>query len=179
MSGQLMLGLAAVTLFGTGQLLRSQSEPKEGPRIALGSVRAVPQVYVSLRLRAADKQIFVPYCGQPERGTTITGILCTLGTHLEVRRGSEWYPARPKTSLGAILGGLRLDLADGSLLPPGIEEEFEYVFSRRYFEVDPGQTLRVAVDVWPDEQSMRGGRKSTQIASPAFECPQDVLIYRR
>jgi hypothetical protein len=190
MNGQPMLCLAVVALFGIGQALRGQSEPKEGPRLDLGNVGAIPQIYVSLRLRAPDKQIFVPYCGQSKIGTwdkslfapyqsqavaNTTRILCTAGTHLQVRSGAEWVPAGARTTFG-ILGRLPLDLADGVLIAPGSELSFEYEFSRRYFQVEPGQLLRVIVDLWPDEESMKSGRPSTKIASPPFECPQDVPI---
>jgi hypothetical protein len=65
-----------------------------------------------------------------------------------------------------------LDLANGVLIAPRSEVPFEFRFSRRYFEVEPGQQLRVVVDVWPDGQSMKADGRSTQLASPPFECPQ-------
>jgi len=172
----LMLGLAALALLGVGPPLRGQGEQKESPRLDLDNVWEVPQVYVSLRLRASDRQLFVPYCGKLEVGSRTTTTLCTAGTHLEVQHGAEWLPAKLRRTFGILGGERRLDLADVSLVAPRTQVEVEYLFSRRYFEVEPGQKLRVIVDVWPDEQSMRSGGKSTQIASPPFECPHDFII---
>lgn len=167
MTGQLLLSLAAVMLFAVPPALQGQSERKQLAQLDVGTVQAVQQVYVTLRLRTADQQLFVPYCGELEGGEKV---LCTLGTHLEVQTSQGWRRAKLRTTFG-VLGGWSLDLAHGSLIAPRSGASFNFRFSRRFFQVEQGQQLRVVVDAWPDEQSMRTGGRSIQLISPPFECP--------
>jgi len=168
MTKQLALSLAAVALLGIARPLRGQNEPKQVAQLEVGTVQAVPQVYVSLRLRTSDQQVFIPYCGVSEGADKI---LCTLGVHLQVQTSKGWRPAKLRTTYG-VLGALLLGKAGGTLIAPRSGASFDFQFSRRFFEVEPGQRLRVVVDVWTDEQSMKSGGPSIQLISPAFECPQ-------
>jgi hypothetical protein len=168
MTKRLALSLAAVALFGIARSQQGQNEPKQVGQVDVASVRAVPQVYVALRLRTSDQQVFVPYCGESDTGEKI---LCTLGAHLEVRTSRGWRPAKLRTTYG-VLGASSLGRAGGSLIAPRSEASFSFQFSRRFFEVEPGQQLRVVVDAWPDEQSMKMSGRSIQLTSPPFECPQ-------
>ncbi len=165
---QLVPIFAVVALFGTTRSLRCQSQPKAVAQLELGSVHAVPQVYVGLRLRTSDQQVFVPFCGEAEGGLKI---LCTAGVHLEVQAGQGWRPVKLRTTYGA-LGASSLGRARGDLIAPKSEASFIFQFSRRYFEVEPGQHLRVVVDAWPDKEAMKTGGPSTSLTSPPFECPQ-------
>ena len=58
------------------------------------------------------------------------------------------------------------------VLAKRVEAEFIFRFSRDYFEVDPGQQLRVVIDVWKDEQSMKDGEEPIKLYSQPFKCPQ-------
>ena len=167
MSNTIRLGLAAIVFFGTVNPLQGQSESRLVAEIKVESILAVPQIYVSLRLTTLERQVFVPYCGESEYGEKI---LCTLGTHLEVQTSQGWRPAKLRTTYG-VLGAVRLGHASGSLIGPKDGAPFIFQFSRRFFEVEPGQQLRVIVDVWPDEQSMKTSGRSFQLASPPFQCP--------
>lgn len=168
MTNQLVFTFAAIALFGISRPVQCQKESKQVAQLEIGSIRAVPQVYVSLRLRTSDQQVFVPFCGESESGGKI---LCALGAHLQVRTSKGWRPAKLRTTYG-VLGASLLERAGGSLIPPKSGESFDFQFSRRFFKVEAGQQLRVVVDTWPDEQSMKTPGRSIQLVSPPFECPQ-------
>jgi hypothetical protein len=165
-TGLLVLSLAALALFGIAAPLHSQD--RQAARLELGGVDAVPQIYVRLRLRTSDRQLFVPYCSQ---GESRQRFLCTLGTHLEVLAKPGWQPARPRSNLGGILGGAAPDRAEVAVIAPRTVASFDYMFSRLFFQVEPGQQLRVVVDAWPDVGTLRAGGPSIQLISPPFACP--------
>ena len=168
MRPQLVVSFAVVALFGSPHPLRCQNESKEAARLEVGSIRAIPQVYIALRLRTSDQQLFVPYCGESESGEKI---LCTLGSHLQVHTGQGWRPVKLRTRYG-VLGAASLGRVGGSLITPRSEASFSFQFSRRFFEIEPGQQLRVVVDAWLDMESMKTGGRSIQLTSAPFECPQ-------
>ena len=161
-----LLSFAGLVLFAITQAVQGQTKPDDGMELAVRNVRAVPQVYVALQLRASTP-LFVPYCAEFEGGDKV---LCTMATHLEVHTAQGWHRAKLRTTF-AVLGGLSLDRAKGDLVPAGTTATFSYQFSRRYFEVEPGQQLRVVVEAWPDGQSMKTGGKSIEIVSTPFKCP--------
>jgi hypothetical protein len=157
-----------MALFVIALPLQSQIGPDGGPGLDVRSVRAVPQVYVALQLRTSDQQVFLPYCAEFEGGEKV---LCTMAARLEVHTAQGWRRAKLRTTY-AVLGGLSLDRARGTLIPPRSVASFSFQFSRRFFEVEPGQQLRVVADAWPDEQSMKTGGQSVQFISMSFKCPQ-------
>ena len=129
MTKQLVFSLAAVALLGIARLLQGQNESEQVSRLDIEGVRAVPQVYVSLRLRTSDQQVFIPYCGESEGGEKI---LCTLGAHLQVQTSKGWRPAKLRTTYG-VLGASFLGRAGGSLIAPKSGGSFEFQFSRALF----------------------------------------------
>jgi len=169
---ELFINVIAVSLLILVQTLKAQSGSKQPTQLDIRGVHAVPQVYVTLQLRTFDQQVFVPYCGQLESGEKI---LCTVATHLEVETHNGWHPAKLRTRYG-VLGGVSLEGAKGALIPPHTDTSFAFQFSRRFFEVDPGQRLRLVVETWGDERSMRAGDRSLrQLVSPSFRCPETGL----
>jgi hypothetical protein len=166
MQRQILLDLTVAATLAAVQLLQAQTKPDGGMELDVRNVRAIPQVYVALQLRASAP-LFVPYCAEFEGGDKV---LCTMATHLEVHTAQGWHRAKLRTTF-AVLGGLSLDRAKGDMVPAGTRVTFSYQFSRRYFEVEPGQQLRVVVEAWPDEQSMKTGGKSIEVVSTPFKCP--------
>jgi hypothetical protein len=165
---QFALSLEAMALFAILLPLPAQNEANQSAQLEVENVHAVPQVYVDIRLRASEKPIFVPYCGESEGGEKV---LCTVATHLEVKTKDGWRPAKLRITFG-VLGALSLSHARGVQIAPKSSASFSFQFSRRFFEVDSGQQLRVRVDAWSDEQSMKAGRQPTQFISPPFNCPE-------
>lgn len=168
MNRQFALRLVAVASFAVLLPLHAQSEANQAAQLEVENVHAVPQVFVDLRLRASEQPMFIPYCEESEGGEKI---LCTVATHLEVKTKDGWRPAKLRTTFG-VLGGLSLSHARGIQIAPQSVASFSFQFSRRFFEVDPGQQLRVRVDAWSDEQSMKAGRQGMQLVSPPFNCPE-------
>jgi hypothetical protein len=165
---QLALSLAAVGFFAIPSPLHPQNEANQAVQLDIENVQAVPQVFVVLRLRVSGQPMFVPYCGETE---VREKVLCTDATHLEIKTKGGWRPAKLRTTFG-VLGALSLEYARGVQLAPKSAVSFTFQFSRRFFEVDPGQQLRVVVDAWSDEQSMKAGGRRMQLVSPPFNCPE-------
>ncbi len=158
----------AAAMLGCFALLSAQQAPQTATA-SIERVRAVPQVYVGIAIAAADRQLFVPYCGTSEGGEHI---LCTAGARLEVHTQGRWTPVKLRTTHG-VLGAARLGRAGGRLIESRSRATFLLQFSTHFFEVEPGQRLRVVVDTWADEESMKKGHAPLPVASPAFKCCDD------
>jgi hypothetical protein len=137
------------------------------PTAQLTDVRLVRSVSVQIRLFSAAKDLVVPYCGEGEGGTEA---LCNLPTHLEreVRQGWQRVGLRTKD---AVLGGVPAEKWKFRIIPAGHWRDFSFWFPRDDFAIEQGPRLRVVVDAWPDEQSMRSGGPAIRLASSAFACP--------
>jgi hypothetical protein len=168
MTRRLMVSLAAAALFAIPLPLHAQSDADQTAQLEVESVQAVPQVFVNIQLRVPKQPMFIPYCGEAEGGEKV---LCTGATHLEVRTKEGWRPAKLRTTFG-VLGALSLQRARGVQIAPKSGASFSFQFSRRFFEVDPGQQLRVVLDAWSDQQSMKAGGRRMQLISPPFDCPE-------
>ena len=116
---------------------------------------------------SAEKELLVPYCAKGEGGTET---LCNLSIHIEVETRAEWRPMKPRHR-EVVLGGIRPDKWKFRLIPAEQRRDFLFAFTKDDFAVHRGQRLRVVVDAWSDEQSMRTGQQPIRLASPAFVCP--------
>ena len=153
-------------LFGIVQLLYAQRELNQKAQLGIQEVRALSAIHVPLELMAADTQLFVPYCGEFNGEK----FLCNSAAHLESRTPQGWRPAKLRTTFG-VMGALRLDLARWKQIPPRSGSLFIFSFRKRYFIVVREQQLRVVVDAWPDEESMKTGERPIQLTSPPLKCP--------
>lgn len=159
--------LGSVILLGTASLLCGQNEPAQ--KIQVDVVTVLPEVHVVIEVHTADAQIVVPYCGETDLGVPI---LCFRGSraNLEVQTGQGWQPVKLRTTHGAV-GGPPSARFKYKLVPRQSKAYFVFQFSRRWFDVKPGQQLRVVLDVWADEKAVNDVRPADLI-SPPFECPQ-------
>jgi hypothetical protein len=155
-------------MIGLLVLLAAQEVPKAAT-LSIERVRSVPQIYVSIGIETTDRPLFVPYCGTSEGGERI---LCTAGTRLEVQVQGGWIPVKRKTTHG-VLGAAQLDRTGGRLIEPQSRATFLLQFSTHFFDVAPGQRLRVVVDTWADETSMKSRQLPIPFSSPAFTCCDD------
>jgi hypothetical protein len=161
-----IVGAIATLLFFVVQVFPARGATKLA-KVEVGGVKAIPQVYVPLSLHTSDEQLFVPYCG----GWNEEKLLCTSATaHLEVYTKKGWEPAELKTSY-AVFGAPPINRASGILIAPNSSAAFTFQFSTLFFNVARGQQLRVIVDTWHDEQSMRAGKPSIALSSAPFKCP--------
>jgi hypothetical protein len=144
----------------------AQSPSAPPARVAVAGV--IPLINVRVQLEATEGSIAVPYCGETEYGTPL---LCGQAVRLEVETPQGWRPPKPRTSLG-ILADPPAGRIRALIIAPKTKRSLIFAFGRGFVEVSAGQQLRVVVDVWPDEQSMRSGGKASQITSSPFPCPQ-------
>jgi len=156
--------LLSVLAFGQ---TNPQIQQGSAPLVSIERVRSVPQIYVSVKLRSQEKQMFVPFCSKGEGGPPF---LCTLGVHLQVQTKSGWRAVSLKTTSG-VPGGAVVANASGRVISSNETAVFDFEFSKRFYSVTRGQQLRLIVDVWPDEVSMRKGQNRIQLESEPFECP--------
>jgi hypothetical protein len=164
----------AALLTGLALLILGVTEPLWGQNISkptakVTDVRAVHSVSIKIRVFSGDKDVFVPYCGQSEGGTEF---LCgpPAPTHLEVQTANGWRPVRLRTN-DAVLGRLSPERWDIRPIPAGGWHDFLFGLSKDDLAIEGGQRLRLVVDAWPDEQSVRSGGRPIQLATPPFECP--------
>ncbi len=157
----LMLSAYAVALSG-------QADSGKGLRIRL---RTLPQrlhvVAIIFQLTTSEDPMFVPYCEKQEGGEEV---LCSLATHLEFQTTHGWQKA---VFTEANLLSKDLRKADGRVVPPRSKKSFFFLFSTEIYRIKPGTRLRVIMDAWPDEASMRAGAPPTQVTSPEFVCPPE------
>ena len=162
----------AALLTGLALLVLGMTEPFSGqnvskPLAGITSIRVTHSVNVEIRVFSAEKRLFLPYCGESEGGSES---LCNLATHLEVQSRKEWRPVKLRTA-DAVLGGVPPERWNIRAIPAGGWRDFLFGFSKDDLAIEGGQRLRVVVDAWPDEQSVRSGGRPVQLATPAFECP--------
>ncbi len=154
----------SIAFFGLS--LWVQAQPASGPELELRNI--IPHVLLSIRISTAAEPLFVPHCGETEYGTRI---LCLAGVHLQVQSHQEWNPVKLRHTFG-VLGVARLARFGGRLIPAHSDASVVFDFSRRWFEVEPGQQLRIIVDAWANEQAMKAGAAPTPLTSSVFRCPQ-------
>ena len=152
-------------LLAMAQALPSQNASK--PTAEVTSAQVSRSVSLRISVFSPEKDLLVPYCGEGEGGGES---LCNLSIHVEVETREGWRPMKPRFR-EVVLGGVPPDKWKFRLIPAGRRHDFYFVFTEDDFAVERGQRLRVVVDTWSDEQSMRTRQKPTQLASPAFDCP--------
>jgi hypothetical protein len=128
--------------------------------------RALPTVWVVVELRSASPAV-VATCGESEFGTRL---LCLSNAYLEVLTRDGWRRAELRKTF-AVLGGPSADRIHPAAIAPNETGQFIFNFSRRHFEVETGQQLRLAVDTWPSEEALRSNSAATRLTSPSFKCP--------
>ena len=156
---------AAALLFGITLPLSSQSPPRANASIA--DVVLIQTVSVRITVSSPETQLFVPYCGEGESGSEA---LCNLAIHIEAETRDGWRPMRLRTT-DAVLGGAPSDRWKVRQIPAGRRHDFVFAFPKNEFAVERGERLRIVVDAWPDEQSMKTGGAPVRLATAPFECP--------
>ena len=140
--GRLLCKLTAAA-FAIVAPLSSQNDQTRAVELKIRNV--LPFVNVVMELSTATQQVVFPYCGEFPR----TPILCVQNVTLEVRTPEGWSAAKLRTRFGVLGGSPSLGT---KALVPGSRTSVAYEFSRRWWEIEVGQELRLVVDVWPDEQ---------------------------
>ncbi len=167
--------IIAAALLPTGE---SHSERLESPTAALRvsnwrieNMGEVPSVVVEIQLRTGDSELALPYCGTSQDGDHL---LCLECAHLQHKLNGAWSSVLRRRLFG-LLGvtkrtGVVKVKARGS-------QRLKFVYSRRFFEVEPGQQLRIVVDAWADDQSVPSQFETDRnpapyhLQTPVFRCP--------
>jgi hypothetical protein len=161
----LTTAVTAVFLLVIGQPLLSQNTPKANASVA--NVQLIETVSLQLTVFSPETQLIVPYCGEGESGSET---LCNLAIHVEVETGSGWRPMRLRTT-DAVLGGVPSDRWKVRQIAAGRRRDFVFAFPKNEFAVEHGQRLRIVIDAWPDEHSMKMGGAPIKLTTAPFKCP--------
>jgi hypothetical protein len=174
MAKRILITLIMLALSGTFQLLKSQNKSEQKAQLNVSDAHAITEVNVVMTLQTLNQQVVIPYCDDV-MGTIKS--LCTLdgGAHLEVLTNQGWRVVKQRKTLG-VVGGLPWDAVRSATIPANSNVDLRYKFSRRYFEVEPGQKLRLVIDTWSDEKSMKNREKGIELTSPSFTCPKTSII---
>jgi len=138
-----------------------------GQSVVLGSVDVKENIVVDFQAQANGGAAVTPTCGS---ATSDRGVLCAGAARLEVKQGAGWVKARPHFE-GAVLGGIGPDHKVFTRLDGSKGAALEFVFSKRFFGLPRGASLRIAVDVWQSEEDFRNGKVAATVRSEPFLCP--------
>jgi hypothetical protein len=124
-------------------------------------------IVVSFHVDVKGRSAITAVCGH---GSSEQILLCAGVSRLEMKVEGEWVRTRPHFE-GGVLGGIgtnhdtfaRLDSAPGS--------DVQFAFSKQFFGLRKGALLRVAMDVWNNEESFHKGEAPSTAWSQPFSCP--------
>jgi len=139
------------------------------PSVHVTDLRPVHSVDVTMSVFSGNQDLFVPYCGENLPGREL---LCgpPAPTHLEVQTAKGWRPVGLKWK-SAVLGTLAPERWKARAIPARSWHSFVLVIPKDDLAVDTGVQLRVVIDAWPDERSMRNGARPIQLTTSPFKCP--------
>ncbi len=138
-----------------------QEAPKG--RGGIVDIEVTPLISVRIEVRAADKQIVIPQCG--EHGAEAFSF-CFGDSHMEVLRRGSWVAVGPRKGMLATIGADVSEVRKNAVLEPGKTVYFTYSFSKEFFGIQRGEKLRFRVKSWASQESMK-----TMLVSPIFDCP--------
>ena len=165
----------AITICFAYTTVWAQQNPKDENRsdeLNVRFVKKISEVAVFLKLRTSNDPLFFIYSKESWDGTKYLASLS--GSNLEIMTAQGWREVKQRTTYG-VLGGIVYDALLSTTIKPNSEVKFVFQFSRRYFEVDPGQQLRVVIDAWKSRESMLNGDEPIKLYSQPFICP-DIEI---
>jgi hypothetical protein len=121
-------------------------------------------VTISVDVHSGDKEILIPYCGIKESEKLY---LCNLAYRIEVK-ASEGWPLGKNFVFDT--GGRPPDKWKIKHIPAGDWEPFYLQINLGMFNVYKGQTLRVIIDTWRDERSLRTGKNAIKLTTNEIQC---------
>ena len=139
-------------------------------KAGITSITAFPQVIVEITVRAADKQLVIPYCKVASAGENI--LYCNQGLEhsLEFLEGKKWILTMPGYA-GEIFG-----VDDGAWEPaviaPGESKVFTFTFNPEFYHLHKGQHLKLIIQAWKSAEALKNNEKpSGRFTSAVFLCP--------
>jgi hypothetical protein len=164
---QALLTTLAVFLAGASQGRPGPGHNQSKPDAQVTDARASQSVGIQITISSGENELLVPYCGDGEGDIES---LCNLTIQIQVEGPNGWTRIKPKYP-NVVLGGVPPEKWRSQLIPGGQSHAFAFAFSKDDFVVQRGQRLRVIVDAWRDEQSMRAQKQAIQLTSGSFKCP--------
>jgi len=143
------------------------AQQSQHSRIQLNDTRIARVFSIRLTVFAVDQDLMIPFCGEGEGGTRT---LCSLPTRLEVKTLQGWKTVKLKHS-HRILGGIPPDKWKAQPVKNSQHGDFIFIFHIDEFDTRSGDELRLVVDTWPDEESMRSGKNPINFISSTFKSP--------
>ena len=164
---RVLLNILTGGLLLVAQTLCGQAVMK--PQLQIRDVQLSHRVSVHVIISAAQRDLFVPYCG--ESGGTQS--LCGPGapTHLEVNTGHAWHAVAFRRHTGAVLGGVPATEWKTQSIPAGSSHDFLIAFPKDDFGLEQGQRLRLVIDTWYDQESLKNGASPIRLVGSSFACP--------
>jgi hypothetical protein len=148
--------------------LLGEKEPSRKAQIRVVVPGGRYLVRVDVWVLTSEDPLFVPYCGKQESGREV---LCTRAAWLEQQTQQGWRKAEVKGS--TVSPGRDPREAEGVLIPPRSKRPFSFTFDTDVLGISPGTRLRVVVQTWSNENSVRAGDAPTRMTSPEFVCPPE------
>lgn len=149
----------------SGLASQDLSTTDHGLNLTVVGVRRDASISIKVNLRNSNEsRVFVPTCGEL-RGDNY---LCDLAVHVEAETPQGWQPAKLKFD-SAVLGGIPPE--KGVVIEPGRAATFVCEFNADLFKLSKGQRLRLIVDTWSDEPSMKARKTPLRLVSPVFKKP--------
>lgn len=144
---------------------RDQMEKKPSPNLVLESVRRDTRISVRIRLENPSKsRMYIPYSGE-HGGEWFASV---LAVHLESYTSSGWQPAKAVSGY-PLLGGEPLERC--LAIEQGKTQSLLYQFDVNRYKLVHGQRLRLIVDAWTDETSLKTKPPTERLLSPEFKMP--------
>jgi hypothetical protein len=125
---------------------------------------------VQIEVRAADKELVIPYCKQT--GTDENLLYCNQGLEHNIEHfdGKKWIKAMPGY-LGEVFG-VDTDAWKPGIIPPSGSTTFKYRFDPNFFHLRKGEKLRLVIYAWESPESLVNNEKPvSKFVSPTFVCP--------
>jgi len=139
-------------------------------RAGIVSASASSVATVQIQVRAADKELVIPYC--KKAGTEENLLYCNQGLdhNIEYSDGKRWIRTMPGYS-GEVFG-VETDAWKPAVIPPGESTTFEFRFSPDFFHLRKGEKLRLIIYAWESPESLANNEKPvSRFVSPIFICP--------
>ncbi len=165
---RLVVAGCLLLLNNAGNIL-AQAE-KTARKAGIVSASASSVATVQIEVRAADKELVIPFC--KKAGTEENLLYCNQGLehNLEYFDGKKWVRTMPGYP-GEVFG-VEMDAWKPAVIPPARSTTFEYRFSPDFFHLRKGEKLRLIIYAWVSPESLANNEKPiSKFVSPTFVCP--------
>jgi len=135
------------------RVLHAIHEPEES---------SVSYVTIAVTVRSASTPFVIPNCPQSsdQKAFCLASLRRANGKAVRVRKG-----------LAATLGIEDPSTWKPIQVPPNSNVDFEFSIDMGLLKVRPGEQVRLAFGVWPDEESMKDLKRAITLVTPVFRIP--------